>query len=75
MTELKRAEMLLYEWSQKEMDMKKIDKRLIVKEDDRGIFRAFGRLEKIRNLPIDLRNPIVWPRDHPFVVMLLKHIH
>lgn len=34
-----------------------------------------GRLENIRSLPKEMRNPIVLPRDHQLVNLLLLHLH
>ncbi len=73
--EIEESEMLLYKWSQTESDMSKLDKQLLAKEDDQGIVRALGRLEKIRTLPSDMGNPIILPRNHPLVVLLLRYLH
>ena len=37
--------------------------------------RAHGRLENIRTLPADVRNPIILPRKHPLVKLLVLHLH
>ena len=40
-----------------------------------GLLRVHGRLEDIRTLPKDMRNPILLPRNHPLVYLLLQHMH
>ena len=47
----------------------------MVKEDEDGILRAQGRLENIRSLPKDTRNPIILPRNHKFVNLILMDLH
>ena len=45
--------------SQQTLDKDKLDKKLIPFEDEQGLLRAHGRLENIRSLPNELRNPII----------------
>jgi hypothetical protein len=73
--EIEESEKLFFKWAQTEQDPSKIDKKLLAKIDDEGILRALGRLEKIRTLPCDMRNPIILPRNYPLVVLLVKHLH
>ena len=73
--ELKRSEVLLFQWCQVEVDISKIDKKLIAKVDEDGLLRAHGRLEKIRTLPPEMRNPIILPGNHPLVLLLLRQLH
>jgi hypothetical protein len=73
--EIEESERLFFKWAQTEQDPSKIDKKLLAKVGDEGILRALGRLEKRRTLPRDMRNPIILPRNHPLVVLLLKHLH
>jgi len=48
---------------------------LIPSEDEQGLLRAHGRLENIRSLPNGLRNPIILPKGHRLVHLLLDHLH
>ena len=40
-----------------------------------GLLRAHGRLEDARSLPQEMRNPVILPRDHLLVKLLLRHLH
>ena len=51
-----------------------IDEQLLVEKDEDDLLRVHGRLENIRTLPNDLRNPILLPRNHPLVYLLLQHM-
>lgn len=42
---------------------------------DDGLWKARGRLENVRELPQTIRNPIILPKKHPLVEMLLEHYH
>ena len=72
--ELKASETQLIKWCQLNLDTK-LDDKLIPKADQDGVIRAHGRLEDIRSLPQDLKNPVILPRNHQFVELLLKHLH
>ena len=50
-------------------------KKLVAKKDEDGLFRAHGLLEDVRCLPEELRKPIILPKDHPFVILLLRDLH
>ena len=52
-----------------------LDKKLVAKKDEDGLFRAHGRLEDVGCLPEELRKPIILPKDHPFVIFLLRDLH
>ena len=73
--ELKAAETHLLKWGQFHVDEESLDKKLVAKKGEDGIFRAHGRLEDVRYLPEDLRKPIILPQDHPFVNLLLRDLH
>lgn len=74
-SELKRSENLLFKWCQVHLDVTSLEKKFIAKEDQGGLLRLHGRLEDIRSLPQDIRNPILLPRNHPLVYLLLRHLH
>ena len=73
--ELSEAELWLFKWSQQILDKDKLDKKLIPLEDEQGLLRAHGRLENIRSLLIELRNPIILPKGHRLVDLLLEQLH
>ena len=73
--ELKAAETHLLKWSQFHVNEDSVDKKLVAKKDEDGLFRAHGRLEDVRCLPEELRKPIILPKDHPFVILLLRDLH
>lgn len=73
--ELKEAEILLYKWDQSKIDPAKLDKSLYSRTDEDGILRAHGRLEDIRTLPDDTRNPIILPKNSPLANLLLADLH
>ena len=73
--ELKDSEIQLFKWSQLHLDVILLDKKLVVKTDQNGLLRVHGRLEDVRSLPEDMRNPILLPRDHQLVNSLLRHLH
>ena len=73
--ELKAAETHLLKWSQFHVNEDSLDKKLVAKKDEDGLFRAHGRLEDIRCLPEELRKPIILQKDHPFVILLLRDLH
>ncbi|XP_068735180.1 uncharacterized protein [Montipora capricornis] len=58
--ELQGLEKQLFKWSQL---------------DENGLLRAHGRLEDVRSLPQELRNPVILPCDHPLVILLLRDLH
>ena len=73
--ELSEAELWLFKWSQQTLDKDKLDKGLIPSENEQGLLCALGRLENIRSLPNELRNPIILPKGHRLVHLLLDHLH
>ncbi|KAK3752266.1 hypothetical protein QZH41_002643 [Actinostola sp. cb2023] len=73
--ELKDAEQQLFKWCQHKLDVRSLDKSIVAQEDNEGIIRAHGRLEDVRTLPAEMRNPIILPRDHPLVRLLILHLH
>ena len=73
--ELSQAELCLFKLSQQTLDKDKLDKKLIPSEDEQGLLRAQGRLENIMSLPNELRNPIILPKGHQLVHLLLYHLH
>jgi hypothetical protein len=48
---------------------------LTAKIDTDGILRAHRRVENIRTLPTEMRNPIILPGNHQFIHLLLHHLH
>ena len=73
--ELKESENQLFKWSQFHLKPSVVDKKLIPSLDENGIIRAHGRLEHVRLLLQEMRNPVILPRDHPLVRLLLRHLH
>ena len=47
----------------------------MAKKGEDGLFHVYGRLEDVRYLPEELKRPIILPRDHPFVNLLLRDPH
>ena len=74
-SELKSSENLLFKWCQVNLDIASLEKKFVAKEDQGGLMRVHGRLEDIRSLPHNMRNPVVLPRNHPLVYLLLRHLH
>ena len=68
--EVLQVECWLFKCSQQTLHKKKPDRKLTPSKDEQGLFRAHGRLENIRSLPNDLRNPIVLLKGHPLVFFL-----
>ena len=66
---------ILLKWSQFHVNEDSLDKKLVAKKDEDSLFRAHGRLEDVRCLPEELRKPIILPKDHPFVILLLRDLH
>ena len=50
-------------------------KKLIPSKDEHGLLRAHGRLENIRTLPDEMRNPVILPKSHRLVELLLVHLY
>ena len=73
--ELKNSETQLLKLCQLQLDKLKLDKKLIAKPDQDGVVHVHGRLEDIRSLLSDLRNPVILPRNHQLVLFLLRHLH
>ena len=73
--ELTESELRLFKWCQQTIDVDKLDKKLIPSKDEHGLLRAHGRLENIRTLPDEMRNPIILPKSHRLVELLLDHLH
>ena len=66
--ELTESELRLFKWCQQTIDVDKLDKKLIPSKDEHGLLRAHGRLENIRTLPDEMRNPVILPKSHRLVV-------
>ena len=74
--ELTESELRLFKWCQQTIDVDKLDKKLIPSKDEYGLLRAHGRVENIlRMLPDEMRNPIILPKSHRLVELLLVHLH
>jgi len=65
----------MLKWCQQTINIDTVDKKLIPTTDEQGLLRAHGRLENIRPLPIEMRKPIILPKDHQMVSLLLKRLH
>ena len=72
---LTESELWLFKWCQQTIDVDKLDKKLIPSKDEHGLLRAHGRLENIRTLPDEMRNPVILPKSHRLVELLLVHLH
>ena len=55
--ELTKSELRLLKWWQETIDVEKLYKKLIPSKDEHGLLRAHGRLQNIRTLPDEMRNP------------------
>lgn len=73
--ELKAAETHLLKWSQFHVDEESLDKKLMAKKSKDSFFHVHRQLEDVRYLPEELKSPIVLPRDHPLVNLLLRDLH
>ena len=73
--ELRESALWLFKWSQQTINLDTVDKNLILASDEQGVLRAHGRLENIRSLPDEMCNPIILPRGHQSVNLLLKYLH
>ena len=73
--ELTESELRLFKWCQQTIDVDKLDKKLIPSKDEHGLLRAHGRLENIRTLPDETRNPVILPKSRRLVELLLVHLH
>ena len=74
--ELRESELQMFKWCQETININTVDQKLmsIAKPDEQGLFRAYGRLENISSLPNEMRNPIILPKGHQMVDLLLKHL-
>ena len=43
--------------------------------DEDGIIRCAGRLTLAESLPLDVRKPIILPRDDPLTLLIIRHSH
>ena len=73
--ELTESELQLFKWCQQTIEVYKLDKKLIPSKDERGLLREHGRLENIRTLPDEMRSPIILPKSHRLVELLLDHLN
>ena len=73
--ELRESELQMLKWCQQTINIDNVDKELILTADEQGLFCAQGRLENIRSLPKEMRKPIIFPRGHLMVNLLVKHLH
>ena len=73
--ELQMSEKYLFKCCQDSIDLSRFEDKLLPKTDQDGLQRAHGRLEYIRSLPKEIRNPIILPHNHPLVKLLLQHLH
>ena len=73
--DLRESELQMFKWCQETININTVDQKLMSKPDEQGLLRAYGRLENIRSLPNEMRNPIILPKGHQMVDLLLKHLH
>ena len=73
--ELTESELRLFKWCQQTIDVDKLDKKLIPSKDEHGLLRTHRRLENIRRLLDEMGNPVILPRSHRSVELLLVHLH
>ena len=73
--ELRESELQMFKWCQETINTNTVDQKLMSKPDEQGLLRAYGRLENIRSLPNEMRIPIILPKGHQMVDLLLKHLH
>ena len=74
--ELQEAEKRLIKMCQAGMDVTgKRMQNLTPFVDEYGIWKAKGRMENARDLPQELRNPIILSNSQPLVKLLLQHYH
>ncbi|KAK3730657.1 hypothetical protein QZH41_007940 [Actinostola sp. cb2023] len=73
--ELRDSENQIFKWCQVHLDLSELNKTLVSKADESGLLRAHGRLEAVRTLPEEMRNPILLPGKHRLVNLLLHHLH
>ena len=73
--ELTESEPRLFKWCQQTIDVDKLDEKLIPSKNEHGLQRAHGSLEKIRTLPDEMRNPVILPKSHRLVELLIVYLH
>ncbi|XP_068739629.1 uncharacterized protein [Montipora capricornis] len=72
--ELSESELQMFKWCQETININTVDQKLMSQPNKQGLLRAYGRLENIRPLPNETRNPIIIPKGHQMVDLLLKHL-
>ena len=72
---MRESEQHIFKWCQETINTDTLDQKLMSKPDEQGLLRAHGRPENIRSLPNEMRNPIILPKGHQMVNLLLKHLH
>lgn len=73
--EMRESELQMFKWCQETINTDTLDQKLMSKPDKQELLPAHGRLENIRSLPNEIRNPIILPKGHQMVNLLLKHLH
>ena len=73
--ELTKSELRFFKWCQHTIDVDKLDKKLIPSKDEQGLLHTHERLESKRTLPDEMLNPIILPKSHRLVELLLDHLH
>ena len=73
--ELKASENLLFQWCQREINVGELSIQKLKPKSEDDLLRAHGRLENIRSLPQEMCEPIILPRNHPLVILLLRRLH
>ena len=71
---LRESELQMFKWCQETINIDTVDQKLMSKPDEQGLLPAYGRLENIRSLPNEMRNPIILPKGHQMVDLLLLNI-
>ncbi len=69
------SEKYLLKLCQDSLDLSHLEDKLLPRMDQDGLQRAHGRLEEIRSLSEEMRNPITLPPNHPLVKLLLQRLH
>ena len=73
--ELRESELQMFKWCQEKINIDTVEKNVMSTPDEQGMLCAYGRLENIRSLPNKMQNPIILPKGHQMVNLLLKHLH
>ena len=73
-SELQDSENQLFKWCQCHLVLSAL-KEVVPKTDKGGLLRAHGRLEEVKTIPDEMRNPIILPSKHKLVHLFLQNLH